>query len=133
MSKTGQQHAYQRGARIARLWKKVKGSVLHWDKRCVAWANKKHLPSWIGHAPIIVALLGLLTAILMGSVVIAGCLLFICAITFTIQQIGQANHQGHDVAHLDSSTSNEPLTEFRNGDQGYGLYCGSYRIDQDED
>jgi len=60
-------------------------------------------------------------------------MLFIWAISFILQQVGQADSQENDTNYFDSNTDSEPLTEYRDGDQGYGLYCGSYRIDLDDD
>ncbi|MFP1878499.1 hypothetical protein ACLEE3_08035 [Lonsdalea quercina] len=132
MSKTRQQHAYQRGARIARFWKKVKGGVLLWDKHSVAWANKKHLPSWIGHAPIIIVIAFFISAIAFGGLLIAVCLLFIFAVACIIQNPSQSQTVADETEAKDCGSC------YRNGNQGYGLYSGpedlvsSYRMDQEE-
>lgn len=133
MNETKQQHAYQRGIRIARLWRRLKGTISRWDTFCVSKARKHNLPSWIGHVPITISLLGSATAILFGGIVIAGCMLFIWAIAFILQQFGQARSQENDPEHSDSNTNSESLTEYRDGDQGYGLYCGSYRMDLEDE
>ncbi|RAT17399.1 hypothetical protein AU490_13765 [Lonsdalea populi] len=132
MDQTKQQHAYQRGARVARLWKKVKGSVLHWDERCVTWANKKHLPTWIGHAPIIIFIAFFISTIVFGGLIIAVCFLFI----FAVACITQNPSQSQTVA--DETETKDCGSCYRNGNQGYGLYSGpedlvsSYRMDQEE-
>ncbi|CAI2026097.1 Uncharacterised protein [Serratia quinivorans] len=132
MSQIRQQQAYERGARTAHLWKKFKDSVLHWDRRCTAWANKKSLPLWVGHVPVIVALLGSLTIILLGGAAITGALLFVWAIAFILQSIAS---QSFD----DSDSNSQATSEYRNGDQGFGLYSGpdslvtSHRMDNEED
>ncbi|MEX3174051.1 DUF3742 family protein [Serratia quinivorans] len=125
MSQIRQQQAYERGARTAHLWKKFKDSVLHWDRRCTAWANKKSLPLWVGHVPVIVALLGSLTIILLGGAVIAGCLLFIWAIAFILQNTDFSNMQMSD------SSTNESVDDdgYQNGAEGFGNYVGGTRID----
>ncbi|MCS4267290.1 hypothetical protein [Serratia sp. BIGb0163] len=133
MNQTRNQLAYQRGILAARVWKRLKGTILRWDTFCVSKAHKHKLPGWIGHVPIAVAFLGSVTAILFGGIVIAGCMFFIWAIAFILQQFGQADSQENDSEYFDSNTNSESLTEYRDGDQGYGLYCGSYRMDLDDE
>lgn len=125
--------AYVRGRKVAIIWKRLKRVVSAWDQLCVIWARNHKLPAWIGHMPVIIAGLGTLAGSLLGGAVIVGCLIFIWAIAFILQQIAQTNHLENNADHFDSEGYNQPLTEYRNGDQGYGLYCGSYRMDQDEE
>ena len=125
--------AYVRGRKVAMILKRLKGIVLTWDQRCMAWVKHHKLPAWVGHVPVFIAVLATLAGILLGGIVIAGCLIFIWAIAFILQQIGQTNHLENDADHIGSKGHDQPLTEYRNGDQGYGLYCGSYRMDQDEE
>ncbi|WP_262121624.1 hypothetical protein [Serratia ficaria] len=132
MNDTKQHHAYQRGVRMASLWKRLKGTILKWDTFFVAKARAHQLPSWIGHIPITIALFGSLTAALLGGAAIAGCLLFIWAIAFILQQISPTSPKTTDSEYFDSDT-NESLTEYRDGNQGFGLYCGEYRIDQEDE
>ncbi|MER5130472.1 hypothetical protein [Serratia marcescens] len=102
MSQTRDQQAYQRGVKAARLWKRLKGTVLRWDHACVSGARKHKLPGWIGHIAITLALIGSATAILFGSIVIVGAVLFIWAIAFILQNIGE--NQVHDYE-LDAENS----------------------------
>ncbi|WP_261436365.1 hypothetical protein [Serratia ficaria] len=132
MNETKQQHAYQRGVRMANLWKRVKSTILRWDAFCVTKARSYKLPGWIGHFPIAIALIASLAAALLGGLAIAGCLLFIWAIAFILQQIPPTSPQTTDSEYFDSDT-NESLTEYRDGNQGFGLYCGEYRIDQEDE
>lgn len=133
MSQTQNQQAYQRGIRIARMWKRLKGTILRWDMFCVSKARKHKLPGWIGHVPIAVAFLGSAAAALFGGFIIAGSLLFIWAFAFILQHVGQENTQINDSDYFDSSINSGALTEYRDGDQGYGLYCGAYRVDLDDE
>lgn len=80
MSQTKQQHAYQRGVRVARFWKKVKGSVLYWDRRCVVWANKKRIPSWVGHIPVVFLFAISIVTCLAGGLLFVGIVILIWAI-----------------------------------------------------
>lgn len=79
MSQTKQQHAYQRGIRLARLWNKVKGNVLYWDRRCVALVNKKHIPSWVGHIPVVFLLAISIVTCLAGGLLFVGIAILIWA------------------------------------------------------
>ncbi|EAT1306827.1 hypothetical protein DZB77_08250 [Salmonella enterica] len=133
MSQARDQQAYQRGIWAAGRWSRLKDVIMRWDRFCVSKAREYRLPGWIGHVPIAIALIGSVAAILFGGLVVAGCMLFIWAIAFILQQVGQADSQENDTNYFDSNTDSEPLTEYRDGDQGYGLYCGSYRIDLDDD
>ncbi|EFE96284.1 hypothetical protein [Serratia odorifera] len=128
MNNTTQHHAYQRGVRMANLWKRIKGTILHWDNVCVSKARSHKLPGWVGRIPIAIALLGSLTAALLGGLAIAGCLLFIWAIAFILQQFNQPTAPEYV-----DPVNNESLTEYRDGDQGFGLYCGAYRIDLEDE
>lgn len=105
MNQTQNQQAYQRGIRVARMWKRLKGTILRWDMFCVSKARKRKLPGWIGHLPIAVAFLGSVTAALLGGIIIAGSLLFIWAIAFIIQNIGQDSSRNLDYENDSSETS----------------------------
>ncbi|MGK0666321.1 MULTISPECIES: DUF3742 family protein [unclassified Serratia (in: enterobacteria)] len=133
MNETRQHHAYQRGVRMASLWKRLKGTILKWDSFWLTKARKYKLPAWLGHMPVAVALLVSLIIMLVGGAIITGALLFIWAIAFILQQVDQTDSHENDANYFDSRTDNDALAEYRDGDQGYGLYCGSYRIDLDDD
>ena len=132
MNDTTQHHAYQRGVRMAKLWKRLKSTILRWDAFCVTKAHNYKLPSWIGHLPIAITLLATLATTLLGGVAIAGCLLFIWAIAFILQQVSQTSSQATDSEYFDSDNY-ESLAEYRDSNQGFGLYCGEYRIDQEDE
>ncbi|HGE6737104.1 TPA: hypothetical protein ACGCBI_000531 [Serratia marcescens] len=97
MSQTRDQQAYQRGIKAARLWKRLKGTILRWDHACVSSARKHKLPGWIGHIAITFALVGSAIAILFGSIVIIGSVLFIWAIVFILQNIGENHSRDHEL------------------------------------
>ncbi|HEI8955488.1 TPA: hypothetical protein SLG95_003602 [Serratia liquefaciens] len=124
MSQTQNQQAYQRGIRIARMWKRLKGTILRWDMFCVSKARKHKLPSWIGHVPIAVAFLGSAAAALFGGIIIAGGLLFIWAIAFILQNADFSNMQVSD-------STNESVDDdgYNAGPEGFGNYVGGTRID----
>lgn len=71
MNEKKQHHAYQRGVRMANLWKRLKGTILKWDAICVAKARRYKLPGWIGHIPMIMLATSILAAIAFGGLFIA--------------------------------------------------------------
>ncbi|WP_232043331.1 hypothetical protein [Serratia marcescens] len=71
MNDTKQQHAYQRGVRMANLWKHLKGTILKWDMYCVSKAHRYKLPSWLGHIPMIMLATSILSAVVFGGLFIA--------------------------------------------------------------
>ncbi|MDR8492147.1 hypothetical protein OSC18_21905 [Serratia nevei] len=71
MSQTRDQQAYQRGIKAARLWKRLKGTILRWDQRCVSNARKHKLPGWVGHIPMGMFAVIMLTAFVFGGMFIA--------------------------------------------------------------
>ncbi|AEF43466.1 MULTISPECIES: hypothetical protein [Serratia] len=77
MSQTRNQQAYQRGVRIARMWKRLKSTILRWDSFCVSKASKHKLPTWLGHVPItclvaVSAISGLTGGLLVAIVILFG-------------------------------------------------------------
>ncbi|HEI8505936.1 TPA: hypothetical protein SLF17_003111 [Serratia marcescens] len=119
MSHTRDQQAYQRGIKAARLWKRLKGTILRWDQRCVSNARKHKLPGWIGHIPMGMLAVIMLTALVFGGMVIASVTTIIMAfllITFSIFE--------------PSDEINEKTTfEYKiYGDLGSGWYSGKTKI-----
>ncbi|MEE4411932.1 MULTISPECIES: hypothetical protein [unclassified Serratia (in: enterobacteria)] len=117
MSQTRNQQAYQRGIWVARMWKRLKGTILRWDTFCVSKARKHKLPGWIGHVPIAVAFLGSAATALFGGIIIAGSLLFIWAIAIILQNINTSNENVFDDRGSGPS--------IRHGNDGYGYYTSS--------
>ena len=83
------QQAYQRGILAARKLARLKNTIMKWDRHCVAKVEEHRLPSWIGHVPIVIVLIASVTAMLFGGLLVAGCMLFIWAIAFILQNAGQ--------------------------------------------
>lgn len=71
MNDTTQHRAYQRGVRMASRWKRLKSTVLKWDRACVSKAQTVNLPKWVGHIPIIVFTGIILAALVFGGLIIA--------------------------------------------------------------
>jgi hypothetical protein len=118
--------AYVRGLKAAEAWKHMKYMLRSWDYRCATWAKNHNAPVWVGRIPLVVVILISLAALFAGGMIVALIVIFIWAIVFILQNIGQ-NDSASD------SNIHAPLSEYKDGPQGYGLYCGAYRIDQEDD
>ncbi|WP_405052969.1 DUF3742 family protein [Serratia ureilytica] len=118
MSQTRNQQAYQRGIWVARMWKRLKNTILRWDTLCVSKARKHKLPGWIGHLPIAIVFLGSVTVALFGGIIIVASLLFIWTIAIILQNINTSNENVFD-DDRDSGSS------IRHGNDGYGYYTSS--------
>jgi len=79
MNETRQHHAYQRGERMASLWKRLKGTILRWDGFCVSKARKYKLPTWLGHVPLTCLVTISAVSCLTGGLLVAVIILFVWA------------------------------------------------------
>lgn len=89
MSQARDQQAYQRGVWTARKWSRLRNMIMTWDRLCVSKVRENRLPTWIGHVPIVIALIASVAAMLFGGLLLAGCMLFIWAIAFILQNAEQ--------------------------------------------
>ncbi len=89
MSQTRDQQAYQRGIWAARKWSRLKNVIMRWDRLCVSKVRENRLPAWIGHVPIVIALIASVAAMLFGGLLVAVCMLFIWALVFIFQNVEQ--------------------------------------------
>ncbi|EAW8181739.1 hypothetical protein HX52_05615 [Salmonella enterica] len=71
MSQARDQQAYQRGIWAARKWSRLKDVIMRWDRFCVSMAREYRFPGWIGHIPIAVFTISMLTAFIFGGMFIA--------------------------------------------------------------
>ncbi|EPG9313715.1 hypothetical protein I9Y15_004794 [Serratia marcescens] len=101
MSQARDQQAYQRGLWAVRKWSRLKNVIMSWDRLCVSKIRENRLPTWIGHVPIVIALIASVAAILFGGLLVAVCLLFIWAIAFILQNAGQ--NLSDEVTHENNS------------------------------
>ncbi|TSB29746.1 hypothetical protein FOT43_07515 [Serratia marcescens] len=104
MSQARDQQAYQRGIRAARKWSRLKNVTMRWDRLCVSKVREYKLPAWIGHVPIVIALIASVAAMLFGGLLVAGCMLFIWTIAFILQNAGQ--NPSSEVTHENNSLEN---------------------------
>uniref|UniRef100_UPI0035C6938D hypothetical protein n=1 Tax=Serratia quinivorans TaxID=137545 RepID=UPI0035C6938D len=80
MSQARNQQAYQRGIRVARMWKRLKGTILRWDLLWVSKASKYNLPTWLGHIPITCLVAVSVISGLTGGLLVAVVILFVWAL-----------------------------------------------------
>lgn len=71
MNQTRDQLAYQRGIWAAGKWSRLKDVIMRWDRCCVSKAREYRLPGWIGHIPIVMFTISMLTALVFGGMFIA--------------------------------------------------------------
>jgi hypothetical protein len=77
MPQSQKNRAWNRGARLAILYKQMKVNLLNLDKICVTLAKKNRIPTWIGHIPLILVFAGTLAGLLTVGFVISACLIFL--------------------------------------------------------
>lgn len=107
MNETRQRHAYQRGVRMASLWKRLKGTILRWDSFWVSKVRKFNLPAWIGHIPMSVLAAIMLTALVFGGMVIASSAVLVGALVLLVS--GALSPESKEVDNLEySDASSEP-------------------------
>ncbi|MEL5421579.1 hypothetical protein [Serratia nevei] len=93
MNEKRQHHAYQRGVRMANLWKRLKGTILKWDAICVAKARRYKLPGWIGHIPMVLLTISILVALVFGGAIIATSAVLMVAVIL-LASPSKAQHSG---------------------------------------
>ncbi|QLS53466.1 hypothetical protein HV314_04560 [Citrobacter sp. RHBSTW-00887] len=116
MPQSQKNRAWNRGARLAILYKQMKVNLLNLDKICVTLAKKNRIPTWIGHMPLILVFAGTLAGLLTVGFVISACLIFLLCITFIAKNVSSS-------APDDDDSSTGP--GYRYGKDGYGYYTGS--------
>lgn len=77
MQNDNQFAAVQRGIKLAGLWKKTRRRVSQWDAICVHWPKSHGLPGWLGHVPIVLAMVLSLTAAILGGLLIGVVIAFV--------------------------------------------------------
>lgn len=77
MNETRQHHAYQRGVRMASLWKRFKGTIFRCDSYWISKARKYNLPTWLGHVPITCLVAISAVSCLTGGLLVGAIILFV--------------------------------------------------------
>jgi hypothetical protein len=110
--------AAQRGIKLAGIWKKIRRRISQWDAICVHWAKSRGLPGWLGHVPIVLAMVLSITAAVLGGLLIG------VVIAFVWMAIVGLSPDPENKPHRRRRRSSG-IPHYRNGNQGYGLYSGS--------
>lgn len=120
MNETRQHHAYQRGVRMASLWKRLKDTIMRWDRRCVAKARKHRLPGWIGRIPMIMLATSILATVTFGGLFIASLGIIMSAIILIASLVFEP---------LDEQNSRKSTFEYKTyGEFGPGWYSGKTKV-----
>ncbi len=53
MYQSQEKRAWERGVRLAAIWKGIKKIFTRLDQRCVILAKQYKLPKWLGHIPLL--------------------------------------------------------------------------------
>jgi len=130
MNDTKQQHAYQRGVRMANLWKRLKGTILKWDNICVSKARSLKLPGWTGHIPIIMLVVVIMFAVVFGGMLIASTAVLLGGVILAGSIFSSKEKITDSSMHTNSSYKSP--TEYRaDGEFGPGWYAGNYKVSDD--
>ncbi|ELQ9312235.1 hypothetical protein R3D73_005287 [Serratia marcescens] len=116
MNETRQRHAYQRGVRMASLWKRLKGTILRWDSFWVSKARKHNLPAWIGHIPMSMLAVIMLAALVFGGMVIASSAVLVGALVLLVSRACFSEEK------TPPEDDSEPCGNFMQEQSGYGKY-----------
>ena len=71
MYQSQEKRAWERGVRLAAIWKGTKKIFTRLDQRCVMLAKLYKLPKWLGHMPLLLAVLCSLVALIAGGLLIS--------------------------------------------------------------
>ncbi|MGP1066831.1 hypothetical protein ACJ8LR_24000 [Serratia sp. CY56810] len=130
MNETKQHHAYQRGVSMASLWKRLKGTILKWDAICVAKARSHKLPCWVGHIPMSMLVVAMMSAVVFGGIIIASSAVLLGGLILAGSIFSSKEKITDSSVHTDS-TYKSP-TEYRaDGEFGPGWYAGNYKVSDD--
>jgi len=110
--------AVQRGIKLAGLWKKTRRRVSQWDAICVHWAKSHGLPGWLGHVPIVLAVVLSIIAAVLGGLLMSVVIAFVWMAIVSLFSASNANED-------DYSEAKSSGPGYRDGIDGYGYYSGS--------
>ena len=131
MNDTTQHHAYHRGVRMAGRWKHLKSTVLKWDRACMSKAQSVNLPKWVGHIPMCILALMMVSAVVFGGVIIASSAVLLGAIGVIVGgSLPSEKSMADSVDH--TTNSSNTTTEYRaDGEFGPGWYADNYKVSDD--
>ncbi|QTF09650.1 hypothetical protein HC231_18285 [Brenneria izadpanahii] len=137
MSQTRNQQALQRGILAARMWKRLKSTILRLDQRCVSKARAHKFPGWVGHIPMSMFAIIMLAALVFGGMIIASSAVLVGALVLLVSgsfsSEGDANRKEGGEDFPPTYLNNDFGTKYRSGPHGWGWYDSTgYMHDEDE-
>ncbi len=129
MYQSQEKRAWNRGVRLAEIWKRAKANLLNWDKKCVVWAKAHRLGGWMGHIPACLLCVGSLALLILSSGFILKAVvifLFLMCLLFP----ASSSQDGTNKDSIGSSYKN-PTAYDSNGELGPGHYADSYKTSDD--
>lgn len=91
MYQSQEKRAWERGVRLAAIWKGTKKIFTRLDQRCVMLAKLYKLPKWLGHMPLLLAVLCSLVALIAGGLLISCSAVLLWALIAAITHIGSGS------------------------------------------
>ncbi|HGY4932202.1 TPA: hypothetical protein ACNVCI_005045 [Citrobacter braakii] len=121
MYQSQEKRAWERGVRLAAIWKDTKKIFTRLDQRCVMLAKLYKLPKWLGHMPLLLVVLCSLVALIAGGLLISCSAVLLWALIAAITHIGSGSENAsinsfnekkddnnfHDEFVMNSATNNE--------------------------
>lgn len=129
MYQSQDKRAWNRGVRLAGIWKRAKANLLNWDKKCVAWAKAHRLEGWMGHIPACLLCVGSLALLILSSGFILKIIvisLFLVCLFFPTS----SSREGSSKDSIGRSYKN-PTAYDSNGELGPGHYADNYKTSDD--
>ncbi|MBK0127826.1 hypothetical protein IAE30_29225 [Pantoea sp. S61] len=125
--------ALNRGVKATTLWQRFTQLARKTHAGCITWAARRGLPDFAGRLPVPLACITLISVAIACGLFIGAILLLISALAYMLCNISLS---GDEDDYREEVTYG---TEWRNGDEGTGIYTGpengpgpSYRIDTDD-
>lgn len=130
MKRINQARAYQRGKNAAKIWKHIRVNLRNWDSKCMAKTRSFRLPAWVGHIPMAVLELVVLSAIVFGGVIITSSAVLIGAF-FILVGGAQKEETNLDEDEMINTPYKSPSEYRANGEFGPGWYAANYKVNDD--
>ncbi len=132
MSQTRVQQAYQRGIWAARKWVRLKDTIMRWDRFCVSKVREYRLPGWVGHIPMSMFAVIMLSALMFGGMIIASSAVLIGALVLLVSgAFSPKEKTNFDEDEIISPPYKSPSEYRADGEFGPGWYAGNYKVSDD--
>ncbi|EBH9578867.1 hypothetical protein ER596_23715 [Salmonella enterica subsp. enterica serovar Havana] len=112
MSHSQDKRAWNRGVRLAGIWKRVTANLLKWDKKCVVWAKAHRLKSWMGHIPLLLTIICSLAALIAGGLIVSGSAVLLWSLIALVTQSGSSSENSTKNIFNENNNKNNFHDEF---------------------